>query len=96
MSWTEFCPNLTYGMPIVEAVCKLTKMPIDVHLMIREPAKYAPAFIDCGADLLTFHIEAQPDPIELLEMIRSLRGWGRVWQLILRLRWRLAPIRQRM
>lgn len=67
----NFVPNMTYGMPIIEAVCKLTKMPVDVHLMIREPAKYAQAFIDAGADLITFHIEAQPQPTELLKTIQS-------------------------
>ena len=67
----NFVPNMTYGMPIIEAISRLTKMPIDVHLMICEPAKYAQAFIDAGADLITFHIEAQPDPIELLKTIQS-------------------------
>ncbi len=67
----NFVPNMTYGMPIVEAICKLTKMPIDVHLMIREPSKYAQAFIDAGADMITFHVEAQPEPTELLKKIQS-------------------------
>ncbi len=67
----NFVPNMTYGMPIIEAVNRLTKMPIDVHLMIREPAKYVQAFIDAGADMITFHIEAQPDPTELLKTIQS-------------------------
>jgi ribulose-phosphate 3-epimerase len=67
----NFVPNMTYGMPIIEAVCRLTKMPIDVHLMIRNPAQYAQAFIDAGADMITFHIEAAPEPIELLRSIRS-------------------------
>jgi len=68
----NFVPNMTYGMPIVEAISKLTKMPIDVHLMIKEPAKYAQAFIDAGADMITFHIEADPEPTELLNTIRSM------------------------
>jgi ribulose-phosphate 3-epimerase len=67
----NFVPNMTYGMPIIEAISRLTKMPIDVHLMIREPAKYAQSFIDAGADLITFHIEAQPAPSELLKKIQS-------------------------
>ncbi len=50
----HFVPNLTYGMPIVEGVRKHTQMPIDVHLMISEPLKYAQSFVDAGADLLTF------------------------------------------
>jgi ribulose-phosphate 3-epimerase len=67
----NFVPNLTYGMPIVEAVSNLTSMPIDVHLMIREPRRYFQAFIDAGADLITFHIEADSEPGELLESIRG-------------------------
>jgi ribulose-phosphate 3-epimerase len=67
----NFVPNMTYGMPIVEAICQLTTMPIDVHLMIAEPARYAQAFIDAGADLITFHIETTPNPGELLESIRA-------------------------
>lgn len=67
----NFVPNMTYGMPIIEAISRLTKMPVDVHLMIHEPAKYSQAFIDAGADLITFHIETQSDPTELLKMIQS-------------------------
>ena len=67
----NFVPNMTYGMPIIEAISRSTKMPIDVHLMIREPAKYAQAFIEAGADLISFHIEAQPEPSELLASIRN-------------------------
>lgn len=67
----EFVPNMTYGMPVIEAVSKLTNMPIDVHLMIRDPKRYAQAFIDAGSDLITFHIEAEPEPDALLAEIRS-------------------------
>ncbi len=66
-----FVPNMTYGMPIIEAVRRLTTMPIDVHLMIQNPQQYAQAFIDAGSDLITFHIEAEPEPVSLLEQIRS-------------------------
>lgn len=59
----NFVPNLTYGMPIVSAVRKLTSLPLDVHLMIREPDRYIKPFADAGADLLTVHIETLPDPI---------------------------------
>jgi ribulose-phosphate 3-epimerase len=54
----HFVPNLTYGMPIVEGLRRHTNMPLDVHLMISDPLKYAPAMVDAGADMLTFHIEA--------------------------------------
>jgi ribulose-phosphate 3-epimerase len=66
-----FVPNMTYGMPIIEACRRLTKMPIDVHLMIKEPKRYAQAFVDAGSDLITFHIEAEADPVPLLESIRA-------------------------
>jgi ribulose-phosphate 3-epimerase len=66
-----FVPNMTYGMPIIEAIRRLTAMPIDVHLMIQNPKKYAQAFIDAGSDLITFHIEAEPEPVLLIEQIQS-------------------------
>ncbi len=68
----HFVPNLTYGMPIVAAVRKLTDLPIDVHLMISEPSKYAKQFVEAGADCLTVHAEIQEDVGETLELIRSL------------------------
>ena len=54
----QFVPNLTYGLPIVEAFRRLTELPLDVHLMIDHPQKYAVRFIEAGADVLTFHVEA--------------------------------------
>jgi ribulose-phosphate 3-epimerase len=65
-------PNLSFGFPIVEAVRRMTKLPLDVHLMISDPARYVERFRRAGADLLTFHIEAVPDPRPLLRQIRSL------------------------
>jgi ribulose-phosphate 3-epimerase len=71
----QFVPNLTYGMPIVQGLRRLTDLPIDVHLMISNPAQYIDAFIDAGADWITFHREAVDDPRPILEQIRS-RGVG--------------------
>ncbi len=68
----HFVPNLTFGPIIVSAIRKLTKLPLHVHLMIEEPLKYAPDFVKSGADYLSFHIEAVPDPTALIEKIRSL------------------------
>ncbi len=68
----HFVPNLTYGMPIVAGVRKLTKLPIDVHLMISEPSKYVRQFADAGADCLTIHAEIAEDVPSTLEKIRSL------------------------
>ena len=66
-----FVPNLTYGMPIVEAVRRLTDLPIDVHLMINDPGKYVQAFVDAGADCLTIHAEIDHDVAEALDAIRA-------------------------
>jgi ribulose-phosphate 3-epimerase len=67
----NFVPNMSYGMPIVSAIRKVTDLTLDVHLMIRNPDNYAPQFVDAGADLITFHIEALPQPSDLLAKIRS-------------------------
>jgi ribulose-phosphate 3-epimerase len=67
----NFVPNLTYGMPIVAAVRRLTKLPVDVHLMIADPLTYVPQFCDAGADAITFHLEAVEDARPVLEAIRS-------------------------
>jgi ribulose-phosphate 3-epimerase len=67
-----FVPNLTYGMPIVEALRRVTDLPLDVHLMITDPARYLPAFRDAGADLVTFHVEAVQRPREVLETAKKL------------------------
>jgi ribulose-phosphate 3-epimerase len=66
----RFVPNLTYGMPIVAAVRRLSDLPLDVHLMISEPARYVAEFIEAGADVVTIHAEAVDDPRELLTQIR--------------------------
>ena len=54
----HFVPNLTIGPPVIESVRKVTKLPLDCHLMIMEPEKYLAIFADAGADSLTFHAEA--------------------------------------
>jgi ribulose-phosphate 3-epimerase len=68
----SFVPNLTYGLPIVEAVRSATNLPIEVHLMIVEPARFAEKFVEAGADAITFHIEAERDPLGTLRHVRSL------------------------
>lgn len=66
-----FVPNISIGLPVVKSLRSHTKMFFDVHIMIVNPEKYAERFIDCGADLLTFHYEASDNPGELLDLIRS-------------------------
>ncbi len=71
-----FVPNFTYGMTIVQALRRLTSLPLDAHLMIANPDKYIREFRDSGADLITFHAEAVSDPIPILREIRSLGAAG--------------------
>ena len=67
----NFVPNLSYGMPIIAAIRKVTELMLDVHLMIHNPFAYAPQFVDAGADSITFHIEAVAQPSALLAQLRS-------------------------
>jgi ribulose-phosphate 3-epimerase len=68
----NFVPNLTYGMPIVRAIRQLTKLPLDVHLMISQPERYLDQFCEAGADILTIHVEATRTPASVLSRIRGL------------------------
>ncbi|HBT75913.1 MAG TPA: ribulose-phosphate 3-epimerase [Planctomycetaceae bacterium] len=68
----HFVPNLSIGIPIVEAIRRSTPLPLDVHLMLDEPERYVEPFRKAGADLLTVHIEVLPDPRPLLDRIRRL------------------------
>lgn len=68
----HFVPNITIGPVVVESVRKVTKMPMDVHLMITDPDKYAPEFITAGADWVSIHPETCPDPEATLKRIREL------------------------
>ncbi len=66
-----FVPNFTYGITIVQAVRKLTPLPLDVHLMMVHPERYLEAFADAGADVLTIHAEAVTDRRAVLESIQK-------------------------
>lgn len=68
----HFVPNFTYGMPIVQAVRRYTRLPLDVHLMMSNPGDYISQFVDAGADCLTIHAEISADVRSLLQQIRSL------------------------
>ncbi|TES90599.1 MAG: ribulose-phosphate 3-epimerase [Candidatus Cloacimonadota bacterium] len=68
----HYVPNITFGPVIVRAIRKLTKLPLDVHLMITDPEKYTPQFIESGADKITFHIEVKKNPIPLIKKIKLL------------------------
>lgn len=66
-----FVNNISYGLPILQAVDGCTDMFLDVHLMITDPLKYIKRFADCGADLITFHLESQSDVRETIKAIRE-------------------------
>lgn len=66
-----FVKNLTFGMPMISALKKAAKLPLDVHLMIVEPERYINEFVSCGADWLSFHPNASKDPHAALQSIRA-------------------------
>ncbi len=70
----HFVPNITLGPFIVKAISRITSKPLDVHLMISDPLKYADAFLDAGADFLTAHIEAFQDRKEVLTFLSQVRS----------------------
>ena len=74
----HFVPNISIGVPVVRSLRPATDLPLDVHLMIEEPGRYLDAFLSAGADWITFHIEAQPDPGPLLDRIHELGRHGGV------------------
>ena len=67
----HFVPNITIGPPVVKSIRKATKLPLDVHLMISDPDKYIPAFVEAGADMVTVHAEATVHLDRTLNFIRS-------------------------
>lgn len=67
----HFVPNLTFGPPVVAAIKKVAKIPLDVHLMIDAPEKFVDEFLKAGADYLTIHIESTQQTAELLKKIRE-------------------------
>ena len=66
-----FVTNISFGMPVIECLRKHTNMFLDVHLMIINPENYIDRFIDVGADLVTFHLEATKNVDKCIEMIKS-------------------------
>ena len=67
----HFVPNISVGLPVVSAVKKVTKLPIDTHLMITEPARYVEQFIAAGASMVSVHVEADPHLHRTLAAIRA-------------------------
>ncbi len=67
----HFVPNISFGLPVVSAVRKLTSQVLDVHLMISNPLSYAERFVQAGADFVVFHMESDDDPKETIRAIKS-------------------------
>jgi len=68
----HFVPNITIGPPVVKAVKRVARVPLDVHLMITDPDRYAEAFVDAGADMLSVHVEVLPHLHRSVAFIKSL------------------------
>ena len=66
-----FVPNISFGPPVIKAIRKCSDALFDVHLMIEDPIRYIGAFLDAGADSITFHVEAANDPQAVLDAIRG-------------------------
>jgi len=68
----HFVPNISFGVPVIKKIRPVSNLFFDTHLMITDPMKYAEAFVQAGADLLTFHIEVTDQPRKVIDHIRSL------------------------
>jgi len=68
----HFVPNLTFGLGMVETLKRVTALPLDVHLMIENPERWAPSYADAGASSVTFHLEAATNPVALARELRAL------------------------
>jgi len=70
----HFVPNLTVGIPVVQALSKVARRPLDVHIMIKNPLQYASQYVAAGAATLTFHVEADDPPEKVIDAIRAAGG----------------------
>lgn len=66
-----FVPNITFGIPVLQQVRKVTDITLDVHLMIADPIKYVKHFAESGADIICFHIESDSDTLETIKAIKE-------------------------
>ena len=66
-----FVPNISFGLPVISSLRKVSGLVFDTHLMIVEPERYVERFVKAGADVVTFHLEATEKPAETLKLIRS-------------------------
>lgn len=68
----HFVPNLTLGLPVVQAIRAVTDLPLDIHLMIDDADRWAPGYAEAGSESVTFHVEATKNPRQLAQTLRSL------------------------
>jgi ribulose-phosphate 3-epimerase len=68
----HFVPNLTFGLPMVARMQQITPKPLDIHLMIESPDRWAPGYAEAGAFSVTFHAEAAENPVKLARALRSI------------------------
>ena len=71
-----FVPNISYGMPVVEAIARVAEKPLDVHLMIDRPVRYVEQFCDAGGDIITCHVEADTEE-NIHEALRLIHAKGK-------------------
>lgn len=67
----HFVPNMTIGPPVIKKIHKAARIPLDVHVMITDPLKYADAFLEAGAATYTFHVEASDPPQQVIERVHA-------------------------
>ena len=67
----KFVPSISFGMPVITSIRNVTDQFFDVHLMIEEPERYIEEFVKCGADGITFHVEATKDPQAVIDLIHK-------------------------
>ena len=68
----HFVPNLTFGLQMVERLQQVSPIPLDVHLMIDDPERWAPGYAETGAFSVTFHAEATTEPVALARRLREI------------------------
>lgn len=66
-----FVKNITFGSAVIKSIRHFTKLPFDVHLMVTEPSRHIKAFAEAGADIITFHVEAEKNVLETINLIKS-------------------------
>ncbi|MDD5947957.1 MAG: ribulose-phosphate 3-epimerase [Oscillospiraceae bacterium] len=66
-----FVDNISFGLPVLHALRRCTELPLDVHLMVKDPLRFVSRFVEAGAQYLSFHIESDSDPVATVDAIHS-------------------------